>query len=341
MAMTCLTCGALKDFSEHRSDSESSTRSADFDRLERLGNSFDWSEACRCRECGTIFEWHRDRDSDTGITSESVTRCEGERAVTVLCAALAWPWPIDKHPAILEGLRARLTASVDELAAIDRWKPPHLARLELLGPDAKALEKRLAAHADEELGARALAAMGAYDVLDEAAKRGHRAALRALARSGPSSCEATLLAALERRGDTLASAEAAHGLGRLRRGREALSRTIRAAYDSHVTTACRSALAAMGAADELRAALDDRDWSVQRAGAEGLGLMTPTPAIVEALRRAVTGEGRQLIVRTCALESLLALGSSREELKGLVRQLEAADDAESARAARRCAEVLG
>ena len=75
--MTCLTCGALKDFSEHRSDSESSTRPAAFDRLERLGNSFDWSEACRCGECGAIFEWYRDRDSDTGITSESVTRCEG------------------------------------------------------------------------------------------------------------------------------------------------------------------------------------------------------------------------------------------------------------------------
>jgi hypothetical protein len=339
--MTCLTCGALMDFTEHRSDSEPSARPAGFDHLERLGNSFDWSEACRCRECGTIFEWHRDRDSDTGITSESVTRCEGERAVTVLCAALAWPWPIDKPPGILDGLRARLTASEDELAAIDRWKPAHLARLELLGPAAEALAPRLAAHADDELGARALAALGAFDVLDEAAKRGHRAALRALARSGPPACEATLVAALERTGDTLASAEAAHGLGRLRRGRDVLTRVMRTGGDTHVTNACRSALAAMGATAELLAALDDRDWSVQRAGAEGLGLLPTTPAIVEALGRAVTAPGRQLIVRTSALQSLWALGVSRGDLLDLVRRLEANGDAESARAARRCAEALG
>ncbi|MBL8924511.1 MAG: HEAT repeat domain-containing protein [Myxococcaceae bacterium] len=338
--MTCLTCGALQDFGEDRSDSEASTRPSGFDRLERLGTTFDWTDAFRCPACSSIFEWYRDRDSDTGITSETITRCGDERAISVLCAALAWPWPIDKHPGLLEELGARLTTTVDELRATDPWKPAHLARLELLGEQAKALAPRLAAFVEDELGARALAAMGAFDVLDASAKRGHRPALRALARSGPAAFEPTLVAALQRTGNTLSSAEAAHGLGRLGLGREILAEVLRVAQDTHVTNACRSALAAIGALDELLAALADRDWSVQRAAAEGLGMSTATPAVLEALRGAVTGAGRQLIVRTTAFRSLQALGVERSTLQALIAQLEGDADPTARRAAKSCAEEL-
>lgn len=251
----CATCDALADFSEQRSDSERSTRPAGFDRLVRLGISSDWSQACLCPGCGATFEWYHDRDFDTGITLESIRRLEGARAVKLLIDALAWPWPIDKPPQLLLALRARLgEPSLEALLARTSFDPEHLVGVELLGPEAAMLADRLDPVADTEVGARALAAIGAFATLEAAARAGHRPAIRALARSGPASCEATLAATLTRPTDPLARAEAAAGLGRLGVQRELLESTLATCLDSTVANACRAALAAMDATDTPRAA---------------------------------------------------------------------------------------
>lgn len=340
--MPCATCGELADFSENRDDSQRSDRPAGFERLSRLGVSFDSSDAYLCPACGAAFDWYRDRDSDTGITSERIHRLEGARAISVLIDTLAWPWPIDKPAALLEALRARVTGpTLEELLARTTFDREHLVRIELLGRAAAALAPKIEKTADTEAGARALAAIGAFDVLEAAARAGQRSAIRALARSGPASCEATLVAVLTKPSDPLARAEAASGLGRLGVQAELLERTLATCQDSTVINGCRDALAAMRATDTLCRMLEASDWSIRRAAAEGLGAAgVATPQVLDALKAQLFRPSNLLIVLMVAFEALMALGLTRDQLEAIITQAGASADPELQRAAKRFREEL-
>lgn len=339
--MTCLTCGVWSDFSERLDDSERSTRPATFDRLEVLGSSGDWASACRCPECGALFEWYRERDSDTGIRTESVTRREGERAIGLILDALEWPVVVTK-PALMESLSKWLVRpSLDELRSAATFDRVALGRIVVLGREAVALTPRLEAHVVSELGARALAAIGAFEILERAARAGARSALRALARSGPVGVETTLVTVLNDERDPSARMEAAAGLGRLGCAREVLFSTMSTVQDTQVVEACRDALAAMKETNSLLQGLESPSWSVRRAAAEGLGLAgVKERAIIEALRQSVLRPRNATIVVTASFVALQQLGEPRDDLGALLRLAQTSGGVEP-RAIAACEEHLG
>lgn len=318
--MTCLTCGVLTDFSERLDDSERSTRPAAFDRLEELGVSGDSSSAFRCPECSALFEWFKERDSDTGIRTESVTRREGARAIGLVLDALEWP-RVDTKQALLDALAVRLLEpSLEALGSATDFDRLALGRIIVLGPRAATLTTRLEAHVTSELGARALAAVGAVEVLEQAARRGVRSALRALARSGPAAVEATLVSVLNDERDPLARTEAAAGLGRLGLAKALLLTTMSTVQDTQVVEACRDALAAMKATDSLLLALEATSWSVRRAAAEGLGLAgVKERSVIEALRQSVLRPDNPTIVVTASFTALQQLGEPDGDLDALLQ----------------------
>lgn len=327
--MTCLTCGVLSDFSERLDDSERSMRPAAFDQLGVLGSSGDWASACQCPACDALFEWYRERDSDTGIRTQSITRREGDQAVGLILDTLEWP-VVETRPALLKALsRWLVRPSLDELHSTTTFDRVALGRVVVLGASAATLKARLEAHVKTELGARTLAAVGAFDLLEHAAREGVRSALRALARSGPPAVEATLVTVLHDERDPSARVEAAAGLGRLGLAKDLLFSTMSTVQDTQVVEACRDALAAMKATGALLLGLEVSSWSVRRAAAEGLGLAgVNEPPILEALRQSVLRPRNATIVVTASFAALQQLGERNADLEALLRLAQAAGDVE-------------
>lgn len=287
-----------------------------------------------------MFEWFKERDSDTGIRTESITRREGERAIGLILNALEWPVVATK-PALMESLRRHLTSpSLEALESATTFDRVALGRIVVLGAAAATLTARLEAHVKSELGARALAAVGAFEVLERAARTGVRPALRALARSGPAAVEATLVAVLNDERDPSARMEAAAGLGRLGLAKDLLFSTMSTVRDTQVVEACRDALAAMKATNALLLALESPEWSVRRAAAEGLGLAgVKERSIIEALRQSVMRPRNVTIVVTASFVALQQLGESSADLEALLRLAQTSGGVEQ-RAIAACEEHL-
>ena len=313
--MTCATCGDLVDCSQSNDDSTPTLPPAELRKLRALGTCFDFTELLLCAECGALFSHAHDRDQETGITDDSVRRLEGARAVTLLVYGLSWP-SLEPKSEMLSALAARIGRVTPSTPLEDL----ELCRAELMGASASDLIPELKKHVDQELGARALAAAGAFTFLQEEAVRGCRPAIRALGRSGPAEVAPPLVQVLLNSSEGPARREAAQGLGRLGAGRNELYAVMTTVKDSFVTQPARDALALMGATELLLEGLKSPDWSIRWMAAEGLGSAGKrTPEIIAALERAVLTPGGPPISRTTAFESLRRLGVPGERLDVVVR----------------------
>jgi hypothetical protein len=312
--VSCLTCGDIVDSSQSNSDSTPTLAPPELLRLQAVGGSFDDTELLRCRECRALFAHRHARDSDTGITDDALRRLIAPHALLHLVSGLQWP-SIEPKTELLETLAERIPAP-----SLESLKPPFgdldLCRVEILGAAAAPLIPELGKHLDEELGARALAAAGAWPFLEGAARRGGRPAIRALGRSGPASVVPVLVEVLLHSAEGMARREAAQGLGRLGAAREVLYSVMTTVSDSTVTWPARDALARMGATELLLDGLLSPNWSVRWMAAVGLGAAgNRSPEILTALERAVLAPGGALITRTSAFDALLLLGVDRAHLE--------------------------
>jgi hypothetical protein len=320
------------DFAERFTDSERSTRPAAFDVLRHLATSGDDDEAWECPGCHALFCWYRCRDSDAGETSQTIRRCEGTRAASLLLDVLSRPSTADRAWAV-ERLR-RLALPPSPLQG-PRFDKDALATIITQGAAAGGAElaQRVVADGLTELGGHALVALGAFDVLEREAEAGAQAAVNALARSGPPSCAPLLARLLQTATNPLLRMPAAAGLGRLGLEQRLLSSTLRTAQDTQIVNACRDALAAMGAARELIALLDDASWSVRRAAAEGLGEASgDVTAAVAALEAAVLRPGNVTIAITAAVRALRSFGRDAASVEVLLDRLEERGEPDGLRA---------
>lgn len=334
--MTCATCGDLVDSSQSNSDSTPTLPPPELRKLRELGTCFDYTELLLCPECGALFSHAHDRDQETGITDDSVRRLDGPRAVTLLVYGLSWP-NIEPKSEMLSALAAR----IGRVAPSTPLEDLELCRAELLGAAASSLLPELKKHVDTELGARALAAAGAFTFLQEEALRGCRPAIRALGRSGPAEVAPTLVQVLLNSSEGPARREAAQGLGRLGAGRHELYAVMTTVQDSFVTQPARDALALMGATELLLEGLISPDWSIRWMAAEGLGSAgRSTPEIISALERAVLTPGGPPISRTTAFESLRRLGVARARLAQVIRPGVQHEDEDLRRSSKLCLEQL-
>lgn len=334
--MACATCGDLLDSSQSNSDSTPTLPPPELRKLRELGTCFDSTELLLCPACGALFSHAHDRDQETGITDDSVRRLEGPRAVTLLVYGLSWP-SIEPKSEMLSALAAR----IGRVAPSTPLEDLELCRAELMGASANELLPELKKHVDTELGARALAAAGAFTFLQEEALRGSRPAIRALGRSGPAEIAPTLVQVLLNSSDGMARREAAQGLGRLGAGRNELYVVMTTVKDSNVTQPARDALARMGATELLLEGLNSADWSMRWMAAEGLGSAgKSTPEIISALERAVLTPGGPPISRTTAFDSLRRLGATSERLELVVGPGIDHADEDLRRSSRLCLEQL-
>ena len=322
--MACATCLKLQPFWAEHDDYSPSQMPSEVAAMRVLGRLLSDARLLSCPSCDAIFTVYDDRDSDTGITQEGLARIGPDRDVKLLLQALEQE-PILDEAAIRVALDRRLgpLPPLEELReGVAAGEPRALYQLGRHGLDGAPLVAVASVYVKRPLGAMALAAAGAVDILAMAVADGSCCATQALARSGNPEAEGPLREAMSASSWGVKAA-AAGGLARLGVGAELLARHVgpeEAWYP--VRQAVGEALARMGAADQLVTALHAADWHTRLVAADGVTAVgQASPEVIAALEDAVLDPRCAVPApQAAAVRALLAVGVSWTRIRSLLEE---------------------
>jgi HEAT repeat protein len=314
--MTCPTCGSIERV--HEASGSYVVPGLAWVRTKLLEIAWVYSDSHlrRCPTCKVHYRHDRSRDTDSGTSEETLTRTDDDTTIGLLLQALQL-FPANPKAGVLASLEALLGPPVVDRGGIEAGDARALFQAERTADPA--LAPLLAPHAHRELGARALAACGAIDVL---AQSGTPAATRGLGRSGRPEAEPHLRRLLKH-SDWHVRQAAAWALGELGLGADALQEAMLPDEEwFQVRETAAEALARVQDSGALVSALSDEDWHNRWNTAKAIAqLGQASKEVIEALRTAAIDPRCAVPApQVGAVKALLAVGVPAAEVRALLEQ---------------------